>query len=403
MNPQKLRQDFPILQKLISGKPLIYFDNACQTLRPVQVIDKITEYYREYPACAGRSIHRLSRRVNEEVQRSREIVRKFLNAGKSDEIIFTKNTTEGINIVLNSLEFNKGDTILTTDKEHNSVLLPIQLLSERKGIKHEIVKSNPDGTFNMEEFKSKLSKSVKLVCVVHTSNIDGVTNPAKEIIKLAKDNGSLTLLDGAQSVPHKETNLKKLGADFLAFSGHKICGPSGTGVLYGRYELLEKMQPFFAGGDTVFNSTYTTREMEKPPARFEPGLQDYAGIIGLGRAVEYVRAIGMDNVEKHEIMLNDVMTKGLAEINGLSIIGPKSPELRGGIFSFNIQGLDSHDIAIMLDQTANVAIRSGMHCCHSWFNARGINGSARASLYFYNTIEEARVFMDAVKEIAKLA
>ena len=399
MNIQKIREDFPVLQ---AGKPLIYFDNACQTLRPVQVIEKISEYYKEYPACGGRSVHRLGKRVTEEVQKSRQIVQKFIGAVRPEEIIFTRNTTEGINTVLNSIELNKNDAILTTDKEHNSMLLPVQVLAEKKGIKHEIVKSNPDNTFSIEKFKSKINRNTKIVCIVHTSNIDGVTSPAKEIIKIAHDNGSLVLLDGAQSVPHREINVKKLGADFLAFSGHKMCGPSGTGILYGRYELLEQMKPFVLGGETVSNTTYATREMENPPEKFEPGLQDYAGIAGLGAAIEYVKGIGLNNIEKHEMQLNRIITDSLSGMASLSVIGPKNPGLRSGIFSFNIKGLSSHDIAMILDHAKGIAIRSGMHCAHSWFNSRGIAGSARASLYFYNTEEECRSFADAVKEVAKL-
>jgi len=402
MNIQKIREDFPILKKTINGKPIIYFDNACQTLRPVQVINKIKEYYTELSACGGRSIHKLGKMVDEEVNNSRKIAHKFLGAKMPEEIVFTKNTTEGINLVINSIGLNKGDIVLTTDKEHNSVLLPVQFAVKKFGVKHEIVKSNPDNTFNLEQYIEKINKNVKLVCMVHTSNIDGVTNPEKEIVKIAKENDALVLLDAAQSAPRMEINVKKLGVDFLTFSGHKICGPSGTGILYGKYELLEKMEPFIVGGDTIFNSTYTTHHFEKAPVKFEAGLQNYAGIMGLGEALKYVKSIGMDNIQKHDNKLNEFITDALLTENNISVIGPSSPKLRGSIFSFNIKHMDVHEIAMMLDGAYNIAVRSGMHCVHSWFNSRGIKGSVRASLYFYNTLEEAKIFVEAVKEIAKL-
>lgn len=398
---EKIRIDFPVLQRTINGKVIIYFDNACQTLRPVQVIEKINEYYRKYPVCGGRSLHKLGKEVDEEVRKSRETIKKFIGAKKPEEIVFTKNTTEGINLVLNGLSLKKGDIILTTDKEHNSNLLPVQFLVRRKGIIHKTIPSNHDNTFNLEKFQEFLTREVRVVSIVHTSNIDGVTNPAKEIIKAAHDNGSLVLLDGAQSVPHMEVNVKKLNVDFLAFSGHKMCGPSGTGVLYGKQELLGQLEPVFAGGETVSNSTYTGFEMEKPPERFEAGLQNYAGIIGLGEAAKYLKKIGLDNIQKHDIELNKYLTEGVSGL-GLLIIGPEKPELRSGVFSFNINGMDPHEIAIILDQSNNIAVRSGMHCVHSWFNARGIKGSVRASFYLYNTKEEVEIFIDTLKEIIKL-
>ncbi|MBL7206138.1 MAG: cysteine desulfurase [Candidatus Aenigmarchaeota archaeon] len=396
---EKIRSDFPVLNR--EGKPIIYLDSACQTLRPNQVIDKINEYYKEYPACGGRSLHKLGKMVDEKVIESRKRMQKFIGAKKSEEVIFTKNTTEGINIILNSLSLKSGDAVITTDKEHNSVLLPVQFLAKRKGIEHKITKSNDDGTFNLDKFQELLTPEVKLVSVVHTSNIDGFTNPAKEIVKAAHDNGSLVLLDGAQSVPHKEVDVKKLDVDFLAFSGHKMCGPSGTGILYGKYDLLKNMEPIFVGGETVSNSTYTTSEMENPPERFEPGLQNYAGMVGLAEAARYLQKIGMDKIQRHDVELNKYLTENARDL-GLQILGPSDPGLRSGVFSFNIKGLDPHEIAIMLDHTNNIAVRSGMHCVHSWFNENEIKGSVRASMYFYNTKEEIETFISTLKEIIKL-
>src|SRR3989338_5692407 len=296
-NPKKIRKDFPVL-----SKPIIYFDNACMSLKPMQVIDKINEYYKEYTACAGRSAHRLALRVEEEVDKSRNEVKNLVSAGHTSEIIFTRNTTEGINIVANSLGFKEGDEIVISDKEHNSNLVP-WLKLRSKGIKLKIVKSNPDNTFNLENFKKSLNEKTKLVSFVFTSNIDGVTNPIGEIAKIAHKNNSLVLVDGAQAVPSMEVDVRKLDADFLAFSGHKMLGPTGTGVLYGKKELLEGMEQFIIGGETVVDSTYTDYKMEELPMRFEAGLQDYSGIIGLGEACRYLKRVGMRKISEHETKL----------------------------------------------------------------------------------------------------
>lgn len=401
MDLNKIRSDFPVLQTRVKGKPIIYFDNACVTLRPVQVIEAINSYYQEFPACAARSLHKLGTRATEGYEKARKGIARFIGA-RPEEIIFTKNTTEGINLVAHGLAWKAGDCVLTSDKEHNSNLLPWLHLVKVKGIRHEIVQSNPDNTFSLKAFEERV-KGLKprLVSLVHTSNLDGITNPVREIIKIAHDAGSLVLLDGAQSVPHKPIDVGKLGMDFLAFSGHKMCGPSGIGILYVRRDVIERLEPFALGGETVINSTYTSYELDKSPGRFEPGLQHYAGAIGLAAAAKYLEGIGLENIEKHEIELNKIITKGIEEM-GIEVIGPKNPELRGGILSFNIPKIAFHDVAVMLDELANIAVRSGQHCVHSWFNAHGLKGSVRASLYLYNTKEEAQVFLETLKSIMKL-
>ena len=393
---KRYREDFLILQKRIKGKPIVYLDNACMTLKPVQVVNKINEYYNEYPACGGRSQHKLGQQVTLWTDESRKTAAKFFNAKKPSEIIFTRNTTEGINLISHSLDFKQGDTVLTTDREHNSNLIPWQV---NKTIKHNITPSKDDGTFDMDAFKAKLTKNVKLVSVVHTSNLDGYTLPVKDIINLAHDNGSLVLLDAAQSAPHQEINVKKLDVDFLACSGHKMVGPTGTGILYGKEKHLEKLKPFMVGGETVTDSTYDSQTFEKIPQKFEAGLQDYAGIIGLGEAFRYLRKVGMSDIHDHEIKLHKLIAGELASEHKINSLNPAAQ--KSGIYTFNIEGMDTHMIALMLDKTANIAIRSGHHCVHSWFNARKINGAARASLYFYNTKEECRQFCEEVKKIAK--
>ncbi len=401
MDVEKIRQDFPALQQEIRGRPIIYFDNACMTLKSRQVIDAMLEYYECFPACAGRSIHKMSSMVEERCRSARKRVKGFLDARKTEEIIFTRNTTEGINLVANSLGLGKGDVVVTSDREHNSNLVPWQILKKRAGIEHRIVKSNEDGTFNLENLKKEV-KGAALFSVVHTSNLDGYTVPVKEAAGIAKDEGALVMVDAAQSAPHREFSVRKLGVDFLACSGHKMTGPTGTGILYGRMDLLESMRPFLVGGDTVVTSTYDDHKLLPPPEKFEAGLQDYAGWIGLGAAVEYLMKVGKENIEKHETELNRFVTEEIKDIPGVRIMGPQDPGKRAGIVSFLLDGMDYHQVAMLLDNNANIMVRSGHHCVSSWFNARGLTGSVRASLYLYNTKEEAEVFVQELRKVAEL-
>jgi len=380
MNVEKIRKDFPILEK----KKFIYFDNACMPLRPKVVIDKINEYYNEYPACAGRSYHDFGTRLTDEVTKARELVKKFVGAKKSKEIIFTKNTTESINLVANSFKFNR---ILTSDREHNSNLLPWQKFN------HDVVKSKEDFSFDLESFSDRV-KNVDMVSIVHTSNLDGYSLPVKEIIKISHENDAKVLLDGAQSVPHKEINVRKLDVDFLAFSGHKMLGPNGVGVLYGKEELLNEMNSFILGGETVSDSTYDSYNLEEIPHKFEAGLQNYSGILGLGSAAKYLMKVGRNNIEKYENLL-----KSRIQVDGVEKIGHVG---ESGIFNFNIPGKSAHEVAMMLSASKKIMIRSGAHCMHSWFNSNNLEGSARASFYLYNTPEEVDTFVEELEKIKKL-
>ena len=401
MNIQKTRNDFPILK---DGK-VVYFDNACMSLRPEQVVSKVVEYYHDYPGCAGRSHHFISQKTTEEVERARAEIQRFIHAKKPEEVVFTKNTTEGLNLVYHSLPLKKGDAVVTTDKEHNSNLLPAQMLVKNKGAVHIVA---PTASADCPEFPlDKLSallgknRNVKLVSMVGTSNLDGTTITIREIAKMVHESHALLMIDGAQYVPHHETDVKRLGVDFLAFSGHKMMGPSGTGVLYGKEELLNTLPPFITGGETVTDSTYATAQFEKAPHRFEAGLQNYAGIIGLGEAARYIRKIGPGSIAAHELAINKRITEALLPERKLKLVGPARPELRGSIFPFNIGGMSSHDVAMILDSSKNIAIRSGVHCVHSWFNAHSLKGCARASFYAYNTLEEADSFIEAVGGIIR--
>lgn len=399
----QIREDFPLFHSDINnGKFPIYFDNACQSLRPQSVIDAVTEYYRDYPACGGRSMHRLAAKVTQKCDEARSVVAKFIGAKRKEEIIFTRNTTEGINLVAHSLGLQKGDIVITSDKEHNSNLIPWQILVEKTGIVHKIVPSKEDNTFDVEAFQKLMDERAKLVSLGFTSNLDGVTIPAEEIIKIAHKFGALVLLDAAQTAPHHNIDVSSLDVDFLAFSGHKMLGPSGTGVLYGKHELLEKLEPFLVGGDTVVSSTYDSHELLPPPEKFEAGLQDYAGIIGLGEAVRYLEKIGFENISKQECALNRFISDEIVNISRLHIIGPEDPSKRGGIVSFYIDGVNHHQVDLMLDESANIMVRSGQHCVHSWFDSRKIAGSVRASLYFYNTLEEAEICVNQLKKVLEV-
>jgi cysteine desulfurase/selenocysteine lyase len=395
MDVSKYRKDFPILN---SDDSPVYLDSACMTLRPQAVIDAITDYYTNYPACGGRSVHKLSWQVTENFEMARDSLRRFMGADNPSEIVFTKNATESMNIVANGLNLKQGDEVLTSDKEHNANVVPWHHLAKYKGIKYDVLPAKDNYYFDIEALKESLNSKTKLFSFVHTSNLDGHTNPAKEIVEICHDKGVRVMIDTAQSAPHKEINVVELDVDFAAVSAHKFCGPSGMGALYGKYDELKELIPTYVGGSTVVNSTYKDYELLPPPSCFEPGLQNYAGAIGSGAAAEYIMDIGRDNIQEHENKLNKLMTKELRDVESLDLVGPSDVNQRGGIFSFNLDGWDPTEIAMHLDEEYNVAIRSGMHCVHSWFNSRGIKGTARASVYLYNNENDVLSFTNAIKE-----
>ena len=395
MDVSKYRKDFPILN---SDDSPVYLDSACMTLRPKAVIDAITDYYTNYPACGGRSVHKLSWQVTENFEMARDSLRRFMGAESSSEIVFTKNATESMNIVANGLSLNKGDEVLTSDKEHNANVVPWHHLAKYKGIKYNVLPAKDNYFFDVEALKESLSSKTKLFSFVHTSNLDGHSNPAKEIVEICHDKGVKVMMDTAQSAPHQEVNVIDLDVDFAAVSAHKFCGPSGMGALYGKFDELKDLIPTYVGGSTVVNSTYKDYKLLPPPSCFEAGLQNYAGAIGSGAAAEYIMNIGRENIHKHENKLNKLMTKELSDVESLNLVGPSDVNQRGGIFSFNLDGWDPTEVAMHLDEEYNIAIRSGMHCVHSWFNSRGIEGTARASVYLYNNEEDVLSFTNAIKE-----
>jgi len=400
MDVGKIRKDFAVLSKDIGGKPTIYFDNACQTLRPKQVTEAVTEYYDSFPACAGRSVHKLATEVSLRCDAARTRVADFFGAESPLEIAFMKNTTEGCNTVIFGSGLKKGDEVVTTDYEHNSVHVPILRAVETLGIRHKIVKSSADGTFDLAAFEKAMSKKTALVAMCLTSNVTGYTLPAKEVVQIAHSYGAKVLFDAAQYAPSHRLDVRGLGVDYLAASGHKMCGPSGVGLFYCRAELSERMRPIMYGGHGVTDTRYDSYSLLPAPERFETGLQNYSGIVGTGAALDYLDSIGMDEILTHEISLNRKITKALADVPGVRILKPSDPNLRSGIFSFNVDGLSPHDVAMIMDNSKNIMLRSGMHCCHPYFHARGLDGCARASMYIYNTPAEADILIQTVKDLS---
>lgn len=403
MNIEKIREDFPIFQKKINGKPFIYFDNACTTLKPKQVIDAIVAYYSEYTGCAGRSIHKFATRTTEEFEKAREKIAKFINAKKSEEIVWTKNATEAINLIAHGFKFDKGDKVLTTNLEHTSGMLPWLVKQKAGKIDLDFVFCNEDGEFNIEQFKEKIDNKTKLVSIIFASNVTATRTPLKEIIEIAHDKDALILVDAAQAVPHFQVDVKKLDVDFMGVSGHKMCGPTGIGFLYGKLDLLKEVSPLVVGGETIrdIDTCLGCFEFENVPLRFEPGIQHYSGAIGLGAAIDYLSSIGMKNIENYEKELSKLLIDGLLTVPGIDLIGTKDYKKRGALAAFNIKGMEPHDVAILLDEQ-NIFVRSGMHCAYPIHKfLKQDKGSTRASLYFYNTKEEVKIFIEKLNNIAK--
>jgi cysteine desulfurase/selenocysteine lyase len=400
MDAAKVRKDFPVLSKEIGGRLPIYFDSACQTLRPRQVVAAMNEYYDSFPACAGRSVHKMATEVSLRIDGVRARVAQFLGADTPTEIAFLKNTTEGLNTVIFGSGLRKGDEVVTTDFEHNSMHVPLLQLADTVGIRRRILPSSTDGTFDLDAFEKAMSKKVKLVAMCLTSNVTGYTLPAKEVVEIAHSHGAKVLFDAAQAAPSHKLDVGGLEVDYLACSAHKMCGPSGIGIFYVRSDLSEQLSPLMYGGHGISEANYVSFKLLPAPERFETGLQNYSGIIGTGAAVEYLDSIGMSEIRAHEIALNKQMTKELKEVKGLTILRPSDPNVRDGMFAFNLSGLMAHDIAMILDNSKNIMMRSGMLCCHSFFHARNLDGCARASVYLYNTKEEVMVFVDSVRKLA---
>ncbi len=397
----KLRDDFPILQ---NRKGLIYLDNAATTLKPQCVIDAMNFYYTQCTANTGRGSHRMSQQATQMFNEARFEVAKFVNA-RADEMVFTRNATEGINLVAVSLErmghFKPGDEVVVSLMEHHANFIPWQQLCERTGAKMRVVKLNSDYTLDMDDLKSKISRKTKMVSIAHAANTVGSIQDAEKIGKIAHENGALFLLDGAQSVPHMEVDVKKIGCDFLVFSGHKMCGPTGIGALYGKADLLEKMPPYNYGGGMISKVLVEKTEFAHPPDKFEAGTTPIAEGFGLAEATKYLRNVGMENVREHDKKLTAKCILRLEEIPGIKMHCPKNAQKQGGIVLFESGSLDAVDLAVALDESRKIAIRNGMHCAEPMVRSINPKGLARASFYLYNTIEEIDTFADEVMAITR--
>ncbi|MEM2102817.1 MAG: cysteine desulfurase [Candidatus Bathyarchaeia archaeon] len=399
LNTEKIRQDFPILKKGI-----IYFDSTSSSLTPEPVLEKMLEFYHEYRANVDRGVHRLSQKASEEYEKAHAKVADFLNAKSQNEVVITKNTTEGINTVANGVEWKKGDKIVTTLLEHHSNFIVWLRLKQRYGVKIEAVKPKPPavhGLLDVGDFEKAIDDKTKLVAVTHASNVLGTISPVKQIAKVAHEHGALMLIDGAQSVPHMKIDVRQIDCDFLAFSGHKMCGPTGCGVLFMKSEVMDEIEPLNIGGGVIEDVEINSYTLNKTSKRYEAGTPPIAEAIGLGAAVDYLRKIGMENIEKHEKNLAQRMHREVSEIPKIEVYGPP-PEKKISILAFNVGNLNPHDVALALDVSANIMIRSGHHCALPLVKKVLKKSSvARASTYFYNTKEEVHKLASALRDIAK--
>ena len=400
LDVERIREDFPVLHRQWSSRPsLVYLDSGCMSLKPRQVIQAVCEYYELHSSCAGRSVHSLASLVSRRVDRSRTAIRRFIGASRPQEVVFLRNTTEGLNMLAQGLDLHRGDAVVITDREHNSNLLPWLRLIETAGIRVRVVPSMEDGTFSIDRFQETLAHGdARVVSMAHTNNLDGYTIPLKEVAEIAHDKGATMMVDGAQSAPCQPIDVKALGVDFFVFSIHKMLGPTGVGVLYGRLDLLEDLPPYNVGGDTITSVTMEGAEYHPPPTKFEAGLQHYAGIYGAEAAIKYLKDLGMANVHTHDVALNMKATEAVADIPGVTVLGPQDPELRGGVLNVAVEGVSSHEVGMALDEMANVAVRTGQHCNHIWFNDRNIEGAVRATFYAYNNEADVDRFTETLSE-----
>lgn len=398
----KIRNDFPILKQKINGKPLVYFDNAATSQKPQIVIDTLRKYYEEYNSNIHRGVHFLSAKATDRYEAARNRIKEFINADKSGEIIFTKGTTEGINLVASSYGekfLKEGDEVIISEMEHHSNIVPWQLLRDKKKIVLKIIPVSDSGEIIFEEFEKLISKKTKFVSIVHISNSLGTINPVKEMIKVAHKHKIPVLVDGAQSVPHSQIDVRYLDCDFFAFSGHKVFGPTGIGVLYGKKEFLEKMPPYQGGGDMIKNVTFEKTTYNDLPYKFEAGTPNVAGVIGMGAAIDYVNFVGMGNISAYEKELLKYATEKLTQIPELRIIG--TAKRKASVISFLVGNIHPYDAGTILDQLG-VAVRTGVHCTQPIIDRFKIPGTVRASFSFYNTKEEIDILEYGIKKVIKM-
>jgi cysteine desulfurase / selenocysteine lyase len=390
MNIQDIRGQFPILHQEVNGHPLVYLDSAATSQKPVKVIEAIEKYYREYNSNVHRGVHTLGTRATDGFEGAREKVRKFINAKSTEEVIFTRGTTASLNLVASSYaraNIKEGDEIVISYMEHHSNLIPWQQACKAKGATLKYLPLQEDGTISLDDVRQTVTSNTKIVAVAQASNVLGVINPIKEIAKIAHENGAVMVVDGAQSAPHLKIDVQDLDCDFFAFSGHKMCGPTGIGVLYGKRELLENMEPVEFGGEMIdFVELYDSTWKELP-WKFEGGTPIIAGAIGLAAAIDFLEEIGLENIQEHEHKLAAYALDKMSEIEGITIFGPMDPSKRTGLVTFNLSDVHPHDVATVLD-AEGIAVRAGHHCAQVLMKWLKQSATARASFYLYNTEED---------------
>ena len=402
-NPNASIQDFPILSRKVNGKKLVYLDSAATSQKPRQVIQAITGYYEGYNSNVHRAVHKLSEEATDAYDGAHEKTADFIGASGYDEIAFTKNTTESLNIIANNfaLKLKPGDEVLLTRMEHHSNIVPWLNAAKTRGLKVKYAEIDPDGMIDLEEFKKMVTNRTKVVSVTQASNVLGTIIPVKEIAEIAHDKNAVVSIDGAQSVPHIPVDVRKIDADFLSFSGHKMLGPTGIGVLYGKKELLDKMEPYSFGGDMISEVTYEDATWNELPWKFESGTPNIAGAVGLAAAIDYLKEIGMENVRDHDEVLTKYTTDRLMEMGNVDMYGNVPANKKVGVVSFNVKGVHSHDVSSILD-AEGVAVRAGYHCAMPLMKLLQVPGTVRASFYLYNTRKEIDVFAEALGKIKKI-
>lgn len=400
---ERIRKDFPTLSVQVNGKPLVYLDNAATTHKPLPVLDAMKDYYYKFNANPHRGAHYLGVLATEMYEKAREKVREFINARSTREIIFTRNATESLNLIAYSygMKFvEKDDEIVICISEHHSNIVPWQKIAKLKGANLKYLYINDDFRLDMEEVNSKITEKTKIVSIAQMSNVLGTIYPVKEIIEIAHSKGAIAIIDGAQSVPHMKVDVQDLDADFLVFSGHKMLGPMGIGVLYGKEEILENMPPFLMGGDMIEYVEEQSTTFAELPHRFEAGTPNVEGAVGLAAAIDYINEIGLDNICKYEKELTAYALEKLREIPYVKIYGPLDLENRGGVISFELEGCHPHDVSTIVD-SYGVAIRAGHHCAQPLMKFLKAPATSRVSFYFYNTKEEIDVFIESLPKVRK--
>ena len=404
LNVEQVRKDFPILKRKIHGKRLVYLDNAATTQKPRSVIGSMVDFYSKHNANPHRGVHQLSIESTEAFDAGRKKVVSFVNASAFEEIVYTRGATESLNLVRyawGNRRIKKGDLIVLTIMEHHSNIVPWQLLAREVGARIEYVGVTPDGSLRFEELEALMGQSPALVAFTQSSNVLGTINDAQKICSMARRAGATTVVDAAQSVPHMQVDVQKIGCDFLAFSGHKMLGPTGIGVLYGRKAILAEMEPFLSGGDMIKEVHVSGARWNDLPYKFEAGTQNVEGAVGLGAAIDYLNSLGMDKVRSHEEQLAAYALEQMGSVPGITVYGPKDASLRGGVVSFNLGDIHPHDLASILDEEG-VAIRSGMHCAQPLLESMGLSATSRASFYVYNSYDDVDALMGALSKARRI-